>query len=279
MAVLGIHYLCRLKGLGKAANNFVVGANINTLYLSAKRIYIKLTKNLYLCVQYFYNQSIMDKTDRYKILVRHIVNSGLAESQKDLGRKIGYKNESYFSQVINGKVDEPKEFIRKLKSVLPALNEEWVRQGEGEMLKSGQDGVQKEVPARNSQKVYLLPVSAQAGPLNDFIASVYAGQCDSILSPIAGAELALTVAGDSMTPEYPNGSIIFIKRINERAFINWGNVYLLDTCNGIIVKKVFPTEEAAVLQCVSINSNYPPFTVNMADIYGIYRVLLCMSVK
>lgn len=147
------------------------------------------------------------------------------------------------------------------------------------MLKSGQDGVQKEVPARKPQEVYLLPVSAQAGSLNDFIASVYAGQCDSILSPIAGAELALTVAGDSMTPEYPNGSIILIKRINERAFINWGNVYVLDTCNGIIVKKVYPTEEVAILQCVSINSAYPPFTVNMADIYGIYRVLLCMSVK
>ena len=172
----------------------------------------------------------------------------------------------------------PKK-LQQISQRYPELNTGWLLTGEGEMLKSGQDGVQKEVPARNSQKVYLLPVSAQAGPLNDFIASVYAGQCDSILSPIAGAELALTVAGDSMTPEYPNGSIIFIKRINERAFINWGNVYLLDTCNGIIVKKVFPTEEAAVLQCVSINSNYPPFTVNMADIYGIYRVLLCMSVK
>lgn len=172
--------------------------------------------------------------------------------------------------------------VDKLSHILetfPDLNRVWLLTGEGEMLKSGQGGVQKEVPARNPQEVYLLPVSAQAGSLNDFIASVYAGQCDSILSPIAGAELALTVAGDSMTPEYPNGSIIFIKRINERAFINWGNVYVLDTCNGIIVKKVYPTEEVAILQCVSINSAYPPFTVNMADIYGMYRVLLCMSIK
>lgn len=147
------------------------------------------------------------------------------------------------------------------------------------MLKSGQGGVQKEVPARNPQEVCLLPVSAQAGSLNDFVASVKKEECEKIISPIYDVDFAITVSGDSMAPEYPNGSIIFIKRINERAFINWGNVYLLDTCNGIIVKKVFPTEEAAVLQCVSINSNYPPFTVNMADIYGIYRVLLCMSVK
>lgn len=170
----------------------------------------------------------------------------------------------------------------KLEVVLrtfPDLNRVWLLTGEGEMLKSGQGGVQKEAPARKPQEVYLLPVSAQAGSLNDFIASVKKEECEKIISPIYDVDLAITVSGDSMAPEYPNGSIIFIKRINERVFINWGNVYLLDTCNGIIVKKVFPTEEAAVLQCVSINSNYPPFTVNMADIYGIYRVLLCMSVK
>lgn len=160
------------------------------------------------------------------------------------------------------------------------LNRVWLLTGEGEMLlKTEPKAGQKNELAKKPNEVYLLPVSAQAGSLNDFVASVYAGQCDSILSPIAGAELALTVAGDSMTPEYPNGSIIFIKRINERAFINWGNVYVLDTCNGIIVKKVYPTEEVAILQCVSINSAYPPFTVNMADIYGMYRVLLCMSIK
>ena len=172
--------------------------------------------------------------------------------------------------------------VDKLSHILetfPDLNRIWLLTGEGEMLKSGQDGVQKEVPARNPQEVYLLPVSAQAGSLNDFVASVKKEECEKIISPIYDVDFAITVSGDSMAPEYPNGSIIFIKRINERVFINWGNVYLLDTCNGIIVKKVFPTEEAAVLQCVSINSNYPPFTVNMADIYGIYRVLLCMSVK
>lgn len=174
----------------------------------------------------------------------------------------------------------------KLNNVLiafPELNRDWLLYGEGEMLKSGQDGVQKEVPARKPQEVYLLPVSAQAGSLNDFIASVYAGQCDSILSPIAGAELALTVAGDSMTPEYPNGSIIFIKRINERAFINWGKVYVLDTCNGTVIKRLVPAEnnDRNKVRCLSINPDpiYAPFEIDLNDVYGIYKVLLCMSIK
>ena len=49
-----------------------------------------------------------------------------------------------------------------------------------------------------------------------------------------------------------------------------------------VFDKDFASEIAiqeAMQQCVSINSNNPPFTVNMADIYGMYRVLLCMSIK
>ena len=76
----------------------------------------------------------MKRVDRNKILVRHIVSLGLAASQKDLGVKMGYENESYFSQIINEKVETPKDFILKLKSIVPDLNEAWLLTGDGEML-------------------------------------------------------------------------------------------------------------------------------------------------
>ena len=76
----------------------------------------------------------MKRVDRNKILVRHIVSLGLAASQKDLGVKMGYENESYFSQIINEKVETPKDFILKLKNILPNLSEAWLLTGNGEML-------------------------------------------------------------------------------------------------------------------------------------------------
>ena len=82
-----------------------------------------------------------------------------------------------------------------------------------------------------------------------------------------------------MAPEYPAGSQIFIKKINERAFIDWGKVYVLDTCNGSVIKRVFPADDPGKVKCVSINPDYPPFEVAYEDIYGMYRVLLCMSIK
>lgn len=83
----------------------------------------------------------MDKIDRYKILIRHLITSGIADNQKDLGAKLGYSNESSFSQVINGKVPTPKDFIEKLKTLLPNLNDDWLLTGKGDMLKQSLDNI------------------------------------------------------------------------------------------------------------------------------------------
>jgi len=129
--------------------------------------------------------------------------------------------------------------------------------------------------------VYLLPISAQGGSLNDFVVSVKESECEKIISPIKGVDWAITVAGDSMAPEYPSGSQILIKKINEKAFIDWGKVYVLDTCNGTVLKILVPSEKEGFVKCLSINTEprYASFDVCFDDIYGVYRVMLCMSVK
>lgn len=76
----------------------------------------------------------MSRVMRNKTLVRHMVKSGIVRNQRELGEKMGYKNESAFSQVINCRVVEPKEFTAKLKNLLPTLNEGWLVTGEGQML-------------------------------------------------------------------------------------------------------------------------------------------------
>lgn len=127
--------------------------------------------------------------------------------------------------------------------------------------------------------VALLPVSAQGGTLNDFVVSVKDSSCEKIISPIKGADFAMSVAGESMSPEYPSGSQILIKKINERAFIDWGKVYVLDTENGTVIKKLMPAKDPSKVLCVSINPNYPPFEVSFEHIFGVYRVLMCMAIK
>jgi phage repressor protein C with HTH and peptisase S24 domain len=195
--------------------------------------------------------------------------------QADVAEKLRVKS-TYLSDMINGRVpfsDSMKEKIYEVFSY--NMNEENEPIFKEAPLYYG--GEEFEMPTY----VPLLPISAQGGSLNDFIVSVKDSDCERIISPIKGADFAMTVAGDSMSPEYPSGSQILIKKINERAFIDWGKVYVLDTCNGSVVKRIFPADDKDPnkVKCVSINPDYPPFEVSLEDVYGVYRVLLSMSVK
>lgn len=127
----------------------------------------------------------------------------------------------------------------------------------------------------------LLPISAQGGSLNDFLVSIKEFECERIISPIKGIDFAITVSGESMAPEYPNGSQVLAKKVNEAAFIEWGEVYVLDTCNGTVIKKLLKSENPDCVVCTSINPDpsFAPFEICKKDIYGVYRVLMCMARK
>lgn len=126
----------------------------------------------------------------------------------------------------------------------------------------------------------LIPILAQAGHLSDFADSVAEYDCERITSPIQGVDVAIPVYGDSMTPEYPSGSIVFVKRVSD-SFIEWGKTYILDTVNGSIIKYLAPSEKEDCIRCISGNPDpkYAPFDVPMADIKAIFKVVMCMSMK
>jgi len=125
----------------------------------------------------------------------------------------------------------------------------------------------------------ILPIEAMAGTLGEFAESIKAYDCERLVSPIKGADYAIKVCGDSMTPEIPNGSQILIKKIYEEEFVEWGKIFCLDTRNGAIIKKIFPTENPEVIECRSVNPEFPPFKVNVKSINGWYRVLMVLSMK
>lgn len=157
----------------------------------------------------------------------------------------------------------------------PQANVEWLNTGEGTMLLS-----QKAQDTADACYVPLLPVSAQGGSLSGFDCSVSGYECERIISPVREADIAIPVTGDSMAPEFPSGTIVFIKRIYEQMFIDWGHAFVLDTPNGVIIKKLLPVDgdESRVL-CRSVNPQYPDFQVSRTDVRGWYRVLMSMTRK
>lgn len=136
-----------------------------------------------------------------------------------------------------------------------------------------------ELPTTEGGELLVLPMSARAGSLADYADGASADDCERMISPIRGADFAMQVTGDSMSPEYPSGSHIILKRIDPTAFVEWGRVYLLDTDNGPLLKIVRRTEAEGAVECVSLNPAYQPFTVPARVIRGWYRVLMCLSLK
>lgn len=197
-------------------------------------------------------------------LLKFISSSGIAVSEFERRASLS-----------NGAVSKTNNNIRKstlnsISSAFPNLNMDWLLNGNGEMLlqsnKSSEDGIEADY-------VPLLPVEAMAGSLQGFSEGVALRDCRKIKSPVQGADWAIQISGDSMEPDYKNGSYLFIKKMSG-GFIPWGQTLVVDTLDGVVVKDIYPIDGTdAVIEARSKNTKYPPFRIDTSCILGMYRVL------
>lgn len=205
------------------------------------------------------------------------------ERLEEFARSIGTYPSTMLSEIgmSTGYYSNAKSLTPKVERLLgkryPQLNLNWLRTGQGKMLRSIGESTPEETELLT---IPLIPVSLQGGSLLGFSESVNDYECEKIVSPVNEAEIAATVTGDSMSPEYPNGSVVLLKRVNEKSFIEWGRTYALDTVNGPVIKNVFPCrEDDSKITCRSINPNFADFNIPKEDIRAWYRVLMQMSLK
>ena len=208
----------------------------------------------------------------------------------EFSRFVGFKTPQAVRELLKGNTRTLSEAARlKIISAFPQVNEDWLLSGEGDMLKSA--GIESEIipTAKDNEEnipkryiTYEVPMAAMGGSLIGFDGEgVRKEDCERIVSPIADVDWAVPVCGDSMEPEYPNGSKVFVRQINPRDFIAWGNVFVLDTTNGLIIKMVVESDKKDCVRCVSLNPSqrYAPFDVPMRSIRAMYRVLACVAIK
>lgn len=186
---------------------------------------------------------------------------GIVKTQGDFATMLGISERS-LSAAKNGKDGYLTDsLISRIKTLMERLQD-------GDVDTSAKKGT-----------IPVIPTEAVAGTLGEFADSIHLYECERMISPIKGADYAIKVHGDSMSPEYPSESIVLIKKVDEKAFLEWGKVYVLDTVNGAVIKKIRKTENDNEVECVSINPNYQPFRINYSFIHGWYRVLMVLSLK
>ena len=172
--------------------------------------------------------------------------------------------------------------LQRILAKFPELNQDWIISGEGEMLKSAPEIASAQNESMKEYETWLLPMDSHGGSLSGIPADgTLLQNCERVISPIKGVDFAISVYGDSMAPEYPSGSRVLIKRINPESFIEWGRTYVLDTCNGVLIKEVLHCQRDGYITCHSINTDpkYSDFDIPMTDVYGMYRVLMVLTAK
>ena len=154
---------------------------------------------------------------------------------------------------------------------------EFLTTGSGQLM----DGDPTTILQQEPHSVPLLPIFAQAGSLTGWSEGVKEAECERVISPVKDVDMAVHIYGESMYPDIQNGSVVYVRRINPRAFIEWGRAYILDTVNGPLLKYLTPGSDEEHIKCVSANHDpmYAPFEVAKEDVLGIYRVVMCMSMK
>ena len=216
--------------------------------------------------------------ERFIKCVEYLIESRKLRNQAELVRSMGL-SKGYVSQLMSGKREPSETIVSNLCARFPELNPQWIQTGEGEMLQDVRPRPGDEFVEPNT--VPLLPIFAQAGHLTGWSDAVEEAKCERVISPVKDVDMAVHIYGESMYPDIPNGSVCYVRRINPRAFIEWGRAYILDTVNGPLLKYLTPAQDEEHIRCVSANHDpmYAPFDVSKEDILGIYRVVMCMSMK
>lgn len=202
-------------------------------------------------------------------------------NSKQLAESLGFERPQAIYDILNPlkKVGISKNMADKICNAYPLINKIYLLTGEGNLILNEDS---KNTENKSGFKTYLLPMSAMGGSLTGFTSSAMLKDCEAIISPIENVDFAISVYGDSMAPEYPSGSRVLIKKINPNIFIDWGKAYVLDTPNGVIIKEVHECKDKpGYIRCHSINPDpkFSDFDVPLSEVYGIYRVLMCLSAK
>lgn len=219
-----------------------------------------------------------------------MINHYSGGNKSEFARMIGVS-----PQAINTWISRDTFDIDMIYSNCVNLSAEWLLTGEGDMLVSTQptlptipthtetsmpahkaDEAPKSV-AKKSKGLPLIPIDAVAGfPASDSD-GVYLEDCEHYSIPefeAKGANFLIRVSGDSMMPLYNNGDIIACRKISDILFFQWGSIYVLDTSQGALVKRIEECEKNDdCILCVSENPRFKPFQLPKTDIRSLSTII------
>lgn len=185
-----------------------------------------------------------------------------------------------FSRAIKRNTDISSKWVTKIVEKYPQYNSEWLLTGRGNMLKSDTSYNKKLIPLYDE-------VVTIGGTQNQ--ASTHAvlkGSNHEMIDAgdwFPNATAAIRHYEDSMV-EYPSGSILVLREIEDRELIFWGKNYVVETEDGRLTKRLQRGEKGYVVGYSSNTERYEdgrlihePIELPMRSVRRLFLVLGCIS--
>ena len=232
-----------------------------------------------------------------------IKNQGLtiSEFEKSIGASDGL-----LRRAIKNKTDINSKWIVFISEKYPNLNLDWLIRFEGKMLRDiihatncaptvPENGTKSSYVVREviepvlpkikkrekESSIPLIPLYAMAGNFPGE-SEVQEYDCTTYSIPdLKGADFMIQVKGNSMQPTYNSGDIVACRRINniKDSYFHWNRVYVLDTDQGPIMKRIKPGTDQDSITIVSDNPDFEPFQLHLSQIYRLALVLGCIKIE
>ena len=192
-------------------------------------------------------------------------------SQKALAEQLGIQ-QPYISQIERGVYPMPESLISKVVDIFKVDNiDEYV--------------VANHAIEQDGEDIPLIPFECIAGYGEDND-GIMLNECERYKIPEfknIGAEFLVRVGGNSMYPKYSSGDILACKKIprGDITFFQWGKIYVIDSAQGQIIKRVCEHDDQDLIWLVSDNKEklfegkekYAPFSIRKDEIRSLSIVV------
>ena len=131
----------------------------------------------------------------------------------------------------------------------------------------------RKVPEGSNKGIPLIPIDAMAG-FGGGDMQVMEYECERYVIPMfRDAEFLISVKGSSMYPKYNSGDLVACRKVPLDTFFQWNKVYVLDTEQGALIKRIKKGSDKNHITLVSDNNAYEPFELHLEKIYAISIVV------
>ncbi len=194
-----------------------------------------------------------------------------------------YKKTSFSNGFLDKEGNIGSDKCEKICYVFPDIDLKWLITGNGDMLITGKQEKEALYVAEdrphygNLKPIPLVSQKAVGGFGNHSFAVEEKDVKEYYVVPKfkhKKIDFMIEVEGPSMYPKYNSGDVVACTIIKENSFIQWHKVHVVATLDqGIIIKRIEPSQKENYLTMMSDNEKYKPFDVPREEITGIALVV------